>query len=163
MTPETIVATMAENGIHLYFNDAGELRYRGKHGLVTGETRAILTEHKEAIITHLQADPFLRPLTAEEKFRVEEAFNGLRDQYGHALVEAGWNRQAVFDGLDPTQCEKAGDVPGVIGLLMSGGRLVQIHPGRLDLEFPDGVPFSKIRGGCLLGGKVLDDFLRTGE
>ncbi|MEO5333294.1 MAG: hypothetical protein H7839_14865 [Magnetococcus sp. YQC-5] len=106
---------------------------------------------------------FIRPLTDEEKRRIEEAFNNLRDQHVHALVAAGWHRGVVFDGLDPTQCETAGDVPGVIGLLMAGGRLVKIHPDRLDLEFPDGEPFSKIRGGCLLGGKVLDDFLRTGK
>ena len=163
MKPETIVATMAANGIHLYVSDAGELRHRGKRGQMTGEFRAMLTEHRESLSEWLKSDPFLRPLTAEEKRRVEDAFNTLRNQHGHALVATGWHRDVVFDRLDPTQCETAGDVPGVIGLLMAGGRLVKIHPDRLDLEFPDGEPFSKIRGGCLLGGKVLDDFLRTGK
>ena len=163
MMPETIAATMAKNGIHLYLNDAGELRYRSKRGLMTDESRAILTEYKEAIVEWLRADPCFRPLTDEEKSRVGEAFNSLRDQHGHSLVAAGWHRDVVFDGLDPTQCEKAGDVPGVIGLLMAGGKLVQIHPDRLDLEFPNGEPFSKIRGGCLLGGKVLEEYLSTVE
>ncbi|MEO5349791.1 MAG: hypothetical protein H7836_09105 [Magnetococcus sp. YQC-3] len=163
MKPETILATMAANGIHLYVSDAGELRHRGKRGQMTGEFRAMLTEHREALSEWLQADPGGRPLTDEEKRRVEEAFNSLRDQHGHALVAAGWHRDVVFDGLDPTRCETAGDVPGVIGLLMAGGRLVKIHPDRLDLEFPDGELFSKIRGGCFLGGKVLEDYLITGK
>ena len=32
MRPETMVATMTANGIHLYVNDAGDLRHRGKRG-----------------------------------------------------------------------------------------------------------------------------------
>ncbi|MEO5334102.1 MAG: hypothetical protein H7839_18985 [Magnetococcus sp. YQC-5] len=129
-------------------------------GVCSDEMAEEIREHRPAIKDWLAME---RPLTDEEKRRIDEAFNSLRDQHGHALVAAGWHRDVVFDGLDPTHCETAGDVPGVIGLLMAGGRLVKIHPDRLDLEFPDGEPFSKIRGGCLLGGKVLDDFLRTGK
>ena len=152
-------------------------------GQMTTEIRAILQANKQALVALLRqrdTEQTITPKTAisaaqaiqmacerlltdEEKRSANKAFQSLRDQYGHALVKAGWDRKAVFDGLDPTKCKKAGDVPGIIGLLMAGGRLVKIHPDRLDLEFPNGMPFSKIRGGCLMGGKVLDDYLRTGK
>ena len=129
-------------------------------GACSDEMADEIREHKQAIKDWIAME---RPLTDEEKRRVAEVFQTLRDQHGRALHAAGWHREAVFDGLDPTQCETVADVPGILGLLMSGGRLVQIHPDRLDLEFPDGVPFAKILGSCLLGGKVLDDFLCTGK
>ena len=138
----TVVARLTKIGISMHIDAKGAMKYRAKPGAMTDGVMGIIGEHRAAIIAHLQADPFLRPLTDEEKRRIDEVFQNLRDQHGHALVEAGWHREVVFDGLDPTQCEKAGDVPGVIGLLMSSGRLVKIHPDQLDLEFPDGVPFS---------------------
>ena len=163
MSVYAIIARLHRVGITPRIDSTGSLLLRVKPGAMTDEIKAMIESNKAAIIAHLQADPFLRPLTAEEKRRIAEVFNALRDQHGHSLVAAGWHRDVVFDGLDPTVCEKAGDVPGVIGLLMAGGRLVRIHPDRLDLEFPDGVPFSKIRGGCLLGGKVLEEYLSTVE
>ena len=170
MTAEEVLEDMRTMGLAVTL--VGENLLVTPPGQMTPEIRAVLQANKQALVALLRHnelavssaqavdEPMERPLTPEEKRRIEEAFNGLRDQHGHALVEAGWHRDVVFDGLDPTQCEKVGDVPGVIGLLMSGGRLVQIHPGRLDLEFPDGVPFSKTRGGCLLGGSELEKHLR---
>ncbi|MBF0400753.1 MAG: hypothetical protein HQL80_07030 [Magnetococcales bacterium] len=161
MKPETIVATMAANGIYLYVSDAGELRHRGKRGQMTGELRAILTEHKEAIREWLQADPGSRLLTDEEKHHILEAFNSLRDQHGHALVAAGWDRDAVFSGTDPLAVATAGDVHGVIWLLMRGAEVAQIAERAIFFRLVDDSRVAWLRGGCLVSDPYLAELERT--
>ncbi|MEO5331338.1 MAG: hypothetical protein H7839_04890 [Magnetococcus sp. YQC-5] len=160
MSPESLVNSLAANGIHLYVNDVGELRHRGRRGRMTGELRAMIDKYRPEIVSWLQYDPATRPLTDNEKLGIDLAFATLKKQHGGKLVEAGWTRPVIFDGLDPTTCQTAGDVPGIIGLLMAGGRLAAIHPDRLDLEFPDGEPLVKIRGGCLLAGVEREKYLK---
>lgn len=104
-----------------------------------------------------------RHLTDGEKTGVDLAFDTLKKQHGKNLHAAGWTRDVVFGGMDPTTCQKVGDIPGVIGLLMAGGRLVAIHPDRLDLEFPDGTPFIKIKGSVMIGGTELKKYLHNSD
>ncbi|WP_130471415.1 hypothetical protein [Candidatus Magnetaquicoccus inordinatus] len=163
MNRPPIIAELEEVGVSLYLDEDDALAYRATVGAMNEQIMAAIKEQKATIIAWLKYDPLLRPLTDEEKIRLAAAFRTLRDRHGRELHAAGWDRDAVFDGLDPTRCEVAGDVPAVLGLFMDGGRLVAVHPDRLDLEFPNGVPFSKIRGGCLMGGTVLEEFLRTGK
>ncbi|MBF0098938.1 MAG: hypothetical protein HQM04_09640 [Magnetococcales bacterium] len=163
LSPQEILADLEKRGVFLTLNADGSLKYRAQAGAMTEQAKELIRANREAIVSWLKYDPLLRPLTDEEKIRLAAAFQTLRDRHGRELHAAGWDRDAVLDGLDPNGCEVAGDVPAVLGLFMDGGRLVAVHPDRLDLEFPNGVPFSKIRGGCLMGGTVLEEFLRTGK
>lgn len=159
MNVYAIIAHLHRIGIHPRIDSTGSLLLRVKPGAMTDEIKAMIEPNKAAIIAHLQADPLLRSLTDDEKAAIDVAFGELRNQHGPALHAAGWVRSIIFDGLDPTKCEKAGDVPGIIGLLMGGGRLVAIHPDRLDLEFSDGTPFSTIKSGVSIGGTELAKYL----
>ncbi len=169
MTPASIIAQLDRFGISLYLDAEGVLKYRAKPGAMTDEARATISANKAQIVALLQYREILaqfqeiesRPLTDDEKAGIDIAFATLKKQHGAALYAAGWKREMVFDGLDPTRCEKAGDVPTMIRILMAGGRLVAIHPDRLDLEEADGTTFSKIKGNVMIGGSELEKYLKN--
>ncbi|MBF0098223.1 MAG: hypothetical protein HQM04_15415 [Magnetococcales bacterium] len=161
MKPETIVANLAANGIHLYVNEVGELRHRGKRGQMTEEFRAMLTEHREAVIEWLTTDPGRRLLNDEEKRRIGEVFHAFRDQHGRALVAAGWNRDEVFSGTDPLAVATVGEVHGVIWFLMRGAELAKIAEKAIYFQLVDGSRVAWLRGGCFVSDPYLGELEKT--
>ena len=179
MTAEEVLEYM--HGLDLTVTLVGENLLVTPPGQMTTEIRAIMQSNKQALVALLRQcveaptilpEPAIssaqaiamtleRPLTDDEKRRVEEAFKNLRDQYGHALVEAGWHRQAVFSGTDPLAATTVDGVHGVIGLLMGGGQVVGITQKAIYFRLADGSRVAWLRGGCFVGDPYLQELELT--
>ena len=110
---------------------------------------------KPGLLDALTAPP---PMSATVRGEITTAFHTFRDQHGPALVAAGWERQAVFDGLDPLAATSWDELPGVAALLWRGWQLAAIKPDRLEFQRGEEV-VAKMRNNGFLGGAALDDYL----
>lgn len=96
-----------------------------------------------------------RRLTTAEKAAIGQTFVEFRDQHGHALVAAGWDRSAVFCGMDPTAIETVDDIPGILALLWAGGRVERITEQMLYFRRMDGSRVAWLRSQCFVGDPYL--------
>lgn len=92
-----------------------------------------------------------RELTPAELQEVKDALKQIRNDHGWNLVPAGWTRDVIFSGQDPTACRVVGDIPNVIAVYMAGGKIVEIHPDRLVMESATGVRFIRTKDGLMIG------------
>ncbi|MBF0260436.1 MAG: hypothetical protein HQL97_01190 [Magnetococcales bacterium] len=100
------------------------------------------------------------PLTSGDRQRIAEVFNSFRIQFGLELVEKGWDRDSVFDGIDPTKCEFASDLPGVLAILRAGGAVLGIDRDAITLRDGCGWHFRKTKGGGLSLAAEHADLIR---
>ncbi len=106
-------------------------------------------------------DPGQRLLTDEEKTEIAMIFAKFKSTYGKELVAMGWDRAAVFGGLDPLSAVVVNDVPGVMAILLSGGRVQSINPNRIVLMDRFNWPLAWRRSGCFVGGQYFEELENT--
>lgn len=112
-----------------------------------------IAERKDLIVAHLQ-DPDNRPLTMAEINGLRNTFQTFREQHGPDLVDAGWTRAEVFNGMDPENPRFVDDISGVMALLWSGWTMQRICRDFL-LFNRKGELVEKRHGGGLFGGNLL--------
>ena len=98
-----------------------------------------------------------RILTTDEKIAIDLVFAEFRRDHGAALVGAGWDRQSVFGTADPAKSLNVDDVPGVIALLMAGGRVEKIAQDRIFFSQADGSITTWHRGGYFTAADLSED------
>jgi hypothetical protein len=116
---------------------------------------AALTERIRQCKPELLAILTPRFLTDDEKADIALVFADLKEQHGHALVDAGWNRDLVFGGMDPLTAVNVDDIPGIIAILRSGGVIEAILPNRILLRDGQNRRLAWLRSGCFVGGEYL--------
>ena len=161
MTPAAIIADLRQAGIILFLAVNDTLKFRAQSGAMNDQAMAMIKEHKESIISWLKSDPCLRLLTNDEKSAISQTFADFRNQHGHALVSAGWNRESVFLGLHPPDATTVGEVHGLIYMLMDGGWVEQITQKALYLRNADGSREAWLRSGCFVGDPYLRELEST--
>ncbi|MBF0341103.1 MAG: hypothetical protein HQL95_09115 [Magnetococcales bacterium] len=116
---------------------------------------AVMTERIRQCKPELLAILTPRLLTDDEQTDIDRVFADFKNLYGHTLVEAGWNRDLVFGGLDPLAAVTVDDVPGIIAILRSGGVVEAILPNRILLRDGQNRRLAWLWSGGFLGGKCL--------
>lgn len=101
-----------------------------------------------------------RALTDDEKAAVDLAFWEIKKQHGRTLLAGGWDRAAVFGGLDPTKATTVDEVPGVIALVIGGYRLMEIKSWVLIFWHANGNRAGRLKDGILVGGEYLNSLER---
>ncbi|MBF0213034.1 MAG: hypothetical protein HQM00_05640 [Magnetococcales bacterium] len=103
----------------------------------------------------IESDPGGRPLTDDEQADMAKTFHQLRERHGRELAAFGWDRKSVFGGLDPLAAKVMDDVPGMIALLRSGGRIVEIRRDRIVVEDRFRWPMAWMKYGGFVAGDSL--------
>lgn len=118
------------------------------------QTAERIRQLKPGLLAALTVPP---PMTDTDRGEIAAAFHAFRDRHGPALVAAGWDRQAVFDGLDPLAAACWDELPGVAALLWDGWQLAAIKPDLLEFQREEEV-VAKMRDNGFLGGTALEDY-----
>lgn len=148
-----------------------EMEYAGFNLRVDGETLFVIPRPDPVLAERIRqykpelmaimAGPTPRLLTDDEKIAVIQTFTNFRNQHGHALVAAGWDRESVFLGLHPPDAITVGDVHGTIWLLMDGGRVERITEKAIYFRRARGEREAWLRSGCFVGDPYLQQLEST--
>lgn len=142
------LAQLAQDGIRIVW----EGQSLAIEGDCSDDMANEIRQHKPEIMAWLAGE---RPLTDDEKADIARVFSEFRDAHGRALVPMGWNRDLVFGGLDPLAGSKVDDIPGIMAVLRSGGRIEVITPKWIKLRDQFDWPMAWLKSGCFVGGDLL--------
>lgn len=161
MTPEPtttplpvhqLLADLAQVGINLSAIPDGSLRVRAKAGVMTPEWQEAIRSRKPEILAFLH-DPLPRFLTLPEKEAAEHAWHDIRRTHRKELKEAGWSMEEVFGGVvtgdlfSPATAVSVDHLPGILAILMAGGKVEVIHPDKILLRDSLGARLTWWRDG----------------
>ena len=104
--------------------------------------------------------PLVRILTAVEIACYSIVMDALKRDHGADLQENGWTEELILDGRYSEGWVCVGDVPPVLGMLVAGCQIVKVRQDLVGFRWPDGKRFAKIKGGCLLSGEPMNNYLR---
>ena len=125
--------------------------------LPDAQTAVRIQEHRDALVALLEsASPAIR-LGEKEQASLATCFHAFRDRHGHALMSAGWDRAAVFGGLDPLTAKTWNEVPGVAAILLDGWEVTEILPDCLVFRRQPGEMMAWLRSGYFLAEQALEE------
>ncbi|MGW7482854.1 amino acid adenylation domain-containing protein [Nonomuraea muscovyensis] len=114
MNAGRLAAELERLGVHLW-EESGRLRYRAPQGVLTDERRALLAEHKAALLDHLTrrepAPAVHDPAGRHESFPLTDVqaayLLGRRDAFDYGGTACQVYAELAFADLDPARLEQA--------------------------------------------------------
>ncbi|MBF0417969.1 MAG: hypothetical protein HQL86_06955 [Magnetococcales bacterium] len=89
-------------------------------------------------------------LSDDDRSELAKAFDALKTRHGKALLDAGWSRADLFDGVtDLEAIQRKEEIPGVLAILWRGGTVVGITMEMITLHDRWGWRYHKSKGGGL--------------
>ncbi|MBF0439383.1 MAG: hypothetical protein HQL93_09710 [Magnetococcales bacterium] len=145
------LAELNAAGINIVWDDDGV--GMSLIGDVSDEEADKIRENKPAIVAWMASE---RPLTDAEKTDIGRVFEEFRAAHGRELHAMGWARESVFFGMNPLEALTVDEVPGLMALLLAGGKVERILPDRILLKSSNRDRMAWLKKGCFVSDEYRE-------